>query len=141
MKKIYIAMAVLAAAALTSCMREQSFNDVKIGKNDIVFSLQGNASTRATDGVSVAKQGVILEFETSEDGQKLLLEETVQDLNYVSPATKGTPAYTENVGALYENMGVVIRNGATELLNTSGFYAMDDEMVGGGWRYQGEFSG
>ena len=141
MKKIYMAaLMVLATAALSSCMQEKSFKDVKIGENDIVFSLQHSVSIRAAEVASV-QSGVKLELDASDDGQKLFLEETSEDLNYTSPATKGTPAYTENVGKLYENLGVVIKNGDTELLNTTGFYAMDDEMVGDGWRYQGEFSG
>ena len=134
------ALMVLATAALSSCMQEKSFKDVKIGENDIVFSLQHSVSTRAAEVASV-QSGVKLELDASDDGQKLFLEETIEDLNYTSPATKGTPAYTENVGKLYENLGDVIKNGDTELLNTTGFYAMDDEMVGDGWRYQGEFSG
>ena len=141
MKKIYIAaLVVIATAALNSCVQEKSFKDVKIGKNDLVFSLQGSASTRAAE-VATVQKGVKLELAAAENGQRLFLEETIEDLNYTSPATKGTPAYTENVGKLYENLGVVIKNGSTELLNTTGFYAMDDEMVGGGWRYQGEFDG
>ena len=142
MKKIYIAaLVVLAAAALNSCMQEKSFKDVKVGEKDIVFSLQGAAATRAAEAASV-QRGVKLELEANEDGQKLFLEETIEDLNYASPATKGTPVYTENVGKMHEKLGVVIMNGNTELLNTTtGFYAMDDEMYGGGWRYQGEFDG
>lgn len=142
MKKIYIAaLVVLATAALSSCVQEKSFKDVKIGEKDIVFSLQGSASTRSAE-VATVQKGVKLELDADENGQKLYLEETIEDLNSVSPATKGTPAYTENVGKLYENMGVVIKNGSTELLNTTGFYAMDDEIYeDGGWRYQGEFDG
>lgn len=142
MKKIYIAaLVVLATAVLSSCVQEKSFKDVKIGEKDIVFSLQGSASTRAAE-VATVQKGVKLELDADENGQKLYLEETIEDLNFVSPATKGTPAYTENVGKLYENMGVVIKNGNTELLNTTGFYAMDDEIYeDGGWRYQGEFDG
>ena len=142
MKKIYIAaLVVLATAALSSCVQEKSFKDVKIGEKDIVFSLQGSASTRSAE-VATVQKGVKLELDADENGQKLYLEETIEDLNSVSPATKGTPAYTENVGKLYENMGVVIKNGSTELLKTTGFYAMDDEIYeDGGWRYQGEFDG
>ena len=140
MKKIHIAMAALAAVTLVSCVQEKSFKDVKIGKNDIVFSLQGSASTRASE-VATVQKGVKLMLDSDENGHTLYLEETIEDLNVASPATKGTPAYTENVGKLYENLGVVIKNGNTELLNSTGFYAMDDEIKGGGWRYQGEFDG
>ena len=142
MKKIHIVMAVLATAALASCQQEKSFEDKKIGEKDLVFSLQGSASTRSAEDAIAIRKGVIIEAEKDENGNGLIMEETIETLNdiYV-PATKGTPAYTENVGKLYENLGVVIKNGSSELLNTTGFYAMDDEMVGGGWRYQGEFAG
>lgn len=142
MKKIYIVMAVLATAALASCQQEKSFEDKKIGEKDLVFSLQGSASTRSAEEAVAIRKGVIIEGEKDENGNGLIMEETIETLNDIyAPATKGTPAYTENVGKLYENLGVVIKNGNSELLNTTGFYAMDDEMVGGGWRYQGEFAG
>lgn len=142
MKKIHIVMAVLATAALASCQQEKSFEDKKIGEKDLVFSLQGSASTRSAEDAIAIRKGVIIEGEKDENGNGLIMEETIETLNDIyAPATKGTPAYTENVGKLYENLGVVIKNGSSELLNTTGFYAMDDEMVGGGWRYQGEFAG
>ena len=142
MKKIHIVMAVLATAALASCQQEKSFEDKKIGEKDLVFSLQGSASTRSAEDAVAIRKGVIIEAEKDENGNGLIMEETIETLNDIyAPATKGTPAYTENVGKLYENLGVVIKNGSSELLNTTGFYAMDDEMVGGGWRYQGEFAG
>ena len=135
-------MAVLATAALASCQQEKSFEDKKIGEKDLVFSLQGSASTRSAEDAIAIRKGVIIEAEKDENGNGLIMEETIETLNDIyAPATKGTPAYTENVGKLYENLGVVIKNGNSELLNTTGFYAMDDEMVGGGWRYQGEFDG
>lgn len=142
MKKIHIVMAVLATAALASCQQEKSFEDKKIGEKDLVFSLQGSASTRSAEDAVAIRKGVIIEGEKDENGNGLIMEETIETLNDIyAPATKGTPAYTENVGKLYENLGVVIKNESSELLNTTGFYAMDDEMVGGGWRYQGEFAG
>ena len=142
MKKIHIVMAVLATAALASCQQEKSFEDKKIGEKDLVFSLQGSASTRSAEDAIAIRKGVIIEAEKDENGNGLIMEETIETLNDIyAPATKGTPAYTENVGKLYENLGVVIKNESSELLNTTGFYAMDDEMVGGGWRYQGEFAG
>lgn len=142
MKKIHIVMAVLATAALASCQQEKSFEDKKIGEKDLVFSLQGSASTRSAENAIAIRKGVIIEGEKDENGNGLIMEETIETLNDIyAPATKGTPAYTENVGKLYENLGVVIKNESSELLNTTGFYAMDDEMVGGGWRYQGEFAG
>lgn len=142
MKKIYIAaLVVLTTAALNSCVQEKSFKDVKIGENDIVFSMQGSATTRSAE-VTPVQRGVKLELEATGSGDRFYLSETIEDLNYVSAATRGTPVYTENVGKMHENLGVYIKNGNNVVLNTTtGFYAMDEEMVGGGWRYQGEFDG
>ena len=138
MKKIYIIIAAFATLALVSCEQEKSFNDEKIGENGIVLSLEGAASTRSAD-VATVQKGVKLELDDDENGQILYLEETIEDLNAAwVPATKGTPAYTQNVGKLYKDLGVVIKNGSS-VLSTSNFWAMDNEIVGGGWRYQGEF--
>ena len=139
MKKIYIASVALVAAALTSCIQEQSFNDVKLGENDVVFTFQGAAPTKAAEA-PVRNSGVTLSL-GNEDGGDLVLEETVVDLNAWSPATKGTPAYTENVGDLYKNDLNVY---ATEFGGDALFETMDEEIYEyknkanvstAGWRY------
>jgi len=142
MKKIYFAVAALAAVTLFSCQQEQSFNDEKLGENALVLSLQGAPSTRSMETNATIKKGETIELGTDEEGNMFILEETIQDLNEAwAPATKGTPVYTENVGVLYEKMGV--RAGSTNYE----FYSMDNAegsatgtMVDGGWRYQGEFT-
>ena len=63
MKKIYIVMAVLATAALASCQQEKSFNDVKIGENDVVFAIKGGA-TRSAEVALESRQGVVSPLET-----------------------------------------------------------------------------
>ena len=139
MKKIYIALAVLATAALSSCVQEKSFNDVKVGENGLVFSIQ-DVSTRAAEGISPVEKGVKFELEADEDGQKLFLEETIQDLNGFFPETKGTPAYTENVGVLYaDNLSVYGDKGSFTTATT--YENMDDSTVDGGWRYYHNYSG
>ena len=147
MKKIYIALAVLATAALVSCEQEKSFNDVEIGENGLVFALQGGASTRATDNVAVVEKGVEIELNVDEVGQKLFLEETIQDLNYSMPATKGTPAYTENAGVLYADNLSVYGDRGTLFTTATTFQNMDDQMypnkeksLGDGWRYHHNYS-
>lgn len=142
MKKIYIAMAALAAVTLFSCEQEKSFNDEKLGENTLVFSLKGAPSTRSVANNAIIEKGVTFELGTDEEGNSFFMEETIQDLNAAwAPATKGTPAYTENVGVLYEKMGVHAGSSDYE------FYSMDNsegsatgQMVDGGWRYQGEFT-
>ena len=133
MKKIYIACAVLATAALTSCIQEQSFNDVKLGENDVVFTFQGAAPTKAAE--APVRQGISVSLGNA-DGNALYLEETISDLDAVSPATKGTPAYTENVGTLYKNDLSVYAVGGSFPNTAETFETMDEEMVNGGWRYR-----
>jgi hypothetical protein len=132
MKRINIALAVLAAALLFSCTQEKSFNDKTIGKNDIVFSLQGAPATRSMEEMATVQKGVSIELVADEDGNSVYLEETIEDLNRAwAPVTRGTPAYTENVGVLYKNkMGVYAAS-----LGDASYESLDNEMVGGGWRY------
>ena len=133
MKKIHIAIAVFAAATLTSCMQEKSFNGHVIGENEVAFVLTG-ISTRSAEEVSPVQRGAIIELDADENGHKIFLEETIQDMNYISPATKGTPAYTENVGLLYKNnLGVYT---PTESFGGDAtFENVDSDLYKGGWRY------
>lgn len=137
MKKIYFAVTLLLSVVAVSCQREASFDDKEIGENALVLSMQGSASTRAADEVSVQK-GTLIELTDAETSQKFVFEETIEDLNSAwAPATKGTPVYTENVGVLYEKMIAHVGSSNYD------FYSMDNEegktdgsMVAGGWRYQ-----
>jgi len=144
MKKIYIAMAVLATAALASCQQEKSFNDEKIGENDVVFAIKGGA-TRSAEVAPAARQGVIIPIET-ESGSQLFLEETVTSLDAFA-ATRGTPAYTENLGTLYANDLSVWGNGgsfttaATYSKMDNSLYPRKDANLGDGWRYHRNYAG
>ena len=132
MKRISIALAVFAATLLSSCVQEKSFNDKTIGKNDIVFTLQGAPATRSIEDMSLVQKGATIELATDENGQKLFLEETIEDLNRAwAPVTRGTPAYTENVGVLYKDKLSVY----AASLGEADYQSMEDEMVGGGWRF------
>lgn len=122
-------MAVIATATLVSCQQEKSFDDVKLGDNDVVFAFQGSAATKS--GESMEQDGVVIPLEMT-DGGMLSLVETIVDLNVLSPITKGTPVYTENVGTLYENNLFVTANG----FGDATFENMETEMYGGGWRYR-----
>ena len=139
MKKIYMAMTVLAAAALTSCVNEKSFeNGTPIGKNAIAFSVQGGA-TRASESAVTVRQGAKIPF-VREETTSFYLEETVTNLDLMEPATKGTPAYTENVGVLYADQlavhAVGLANGAA---SDAVFTNLGQEMVGNGWRYNHDY--
>ena len=145
MKKIYIVMAVLATAALASCQQEKSFNDEQLGDNSVVFTISGGA-TRSAEATPEVRQGVVIPLET-EDGSKFFLQETVVNLNEIGPETKGTPAYTENLGTLYANdlsvygdKGSFTTAATYQNMETS-MYARKDASQGEGWRYQHNYNG
>lgn len=139
MKKIIVALAVLAAASMTSCVEEQSFNNHIVGKNEVAFVLQAGASTKAVKADSPIGKGVSIQI--GEIGnQNIYLEETISDLNFVVPETKGTPVFTENVGTLYKDNLFV--HSSTSGFEDTTFETMDDEMYPRkgstsdlGWRY------
>lgn len=140
MKKIYIAMAVLGTVALVSCEREKSFNELSpIGKNGVAFAIGGGA-TRSTDAVSNVERGITLSLGSDDLGNGYYLEETIEELN-PSPATKGSPAYTQNIGTIYSTMGVY---SDAEGFGDAIFGVMDDAMTnnpngGQGWRYNHDY--
>lgn len=139
MKKFYIAMTAIAVVALVSCQQEKSFDEKSLGKDEFRIALQGAATTRSQELI----EPKTFSYHAGKDeasGLEFYLEETVEDLNAAwAPATKGTPAYTENVGKLYHNMTVVSKDGTTET-NTN-FWAIDgQQQEGAGWRYQGTFT-
>lgn len=102
MKKNYIKIMAAAALVLVSaCSQETEIggDSIQYGENTIVFKM-GTPNTRSAVALSdVAEQGVTIPLGTDETGTSFYLEESVIDLN--APITRGTPAYTENVGALY----------------------------------------
>ena len=145
MKKIYIAMAVVATAALASCQQEKSFNDLPpVGENSVVFTVKGGAGTRS-DVAPEARHGIVIPLET-EDGSRFVLEETVTSLDALLSETRGTPAYTENLGTLYaNNLSVYAAEGtfgtATYENMESSLYPRKDASQGDGWRYQHNYNG
>ena len=93
MKKIYMAMAVIAAAMLSSCEREKDFNGYSpLGENDIAFVLE-NASTRSVENESVVpvQTGISIPVGNDGHGNAFCLEETIEDLN-PTLGTRGAPA-------------------------------------------------
>lgn len=152
MKKIYIAMAVLGTVALVSCERE-SFNDLSpIGENGIAFTI-GGVSTRSAEAMSNVERGVTLPVGTDDAGNSYFLQEEIMELN-PSPATKGAPAYTVNVGSLYSNMGVYSEDSGDAVFEVMDMYdhvgdpsdpnapktAGPDDTKGDGWRYHHNYT-
>lgn len=124
MKKNYIRIMAAAALVLVSaCSQEIEIggDSIEYGKNTIVFTM-GTPSTRSAVALSdFAKQGVTIPLGTDETGTSFILEESVIDLN--TPITRGTPAYTENVGALYKSFAAkseLSGTGVDEFTYTSG---------------------
>lgn len=153
MKKIYVVMAVLATAVLASCQQEKSFDELTpLGENGIAFSLKG-ISTRSTEGNPTAVKGITIPLESQVNGESFYLEETIEELN-PSPATRGVPAYTFNVGTLYPNMGVYTADLGDATFEKMDMYdhkgtpsdpnaptaAEPDDEVGDGWRYHHNYA-
>ena len=132
MKKFYIALAVFATAALTSCVQEQSFdNHAPLAKDAIAFHLRGT-TTKSAEVSPAAVKGVTLSLGKMDNGESLFLEETIEELN-PTLATKGAPAYTENVGTLYkDNLGV--HTSYSDFIDAT-FERESTEVENGGWTF------
>lgn len=138
MKKVNIVIAVLGTVALVSCVQEINNESTLIGENGIAFSVKGGVSTRAGEEVAAVTHGVTIPLGMSEDGgTSFYLEETVIDLDAATPITRGTPAYTENLGVLYGNDMSVHAFGQDAVFET-----MDEkQQTDGGWRYFHQYGG
>lgn len=102
MRKVFF-FAAIAALAMTSCVEEKSTSEqIPVGEKGIAFALQGGTATRSNEPVTRVRHGETIEL-GHYNGVTLSLEETITELEYSAPATKGTPVYTENVGYLYAN--------------------------------------
>ena len=142
MKKIYIAMAVIAAAMLSSCEKEKDFNELTpLGENAIAFTIN-NTGTRSMEAISetAVQTGVSIEAGRARNGDAYFLEETIEELN-PTLATRGTPAYTVNLGTLYSTMGVY-----ADGFGDNAFVLTDNAMhanpnSGDGWRYHHNYDG
>ena len=139
MKKIYMVMAVIAIAILSSCEREKDFNNLTpLGENDLAFAIN-NTDTRSADAVAEVQMGVSMPAGRTSDGEAYFLEETIEELN-PTLATRGTPAYTVNLGTLYTTMSVY----ADGKFGEAGFEVMDmyeNPNGGEGWRYHHNYDG
>lgn len=128
MKKIYIVFAVVSALVLTSCLKEQSFNDHVFKEGEVAFVLKAGESTKAAETGNSERKGVSITL-----GDAVSLEETITDLNFASPQTKGSPVFTENVGTLYkDNLGVYSSWGE---FGEATYTTEGEETVNGGWRF------
>lgn len=136
MRKLWI-FAAVAAIALTACQQEKDVPGGKsLGKNGIAFKIEG-AATRSSSAVASVTKGVTIPF-AKVDGLELTMEETISDLNYAAPQTKGTPVYTENVGYLYKGKLGVFTDAAGGV--EASYALLADDPTPEGWIYQHEYT-
>lgn len=146
MKNSYISLAVLSMAAfLVSCQNREFNEEMYVPEEgDVVFAMPKKAvATKASDATV---KGVTIDLGTVE-GNNLFLEETVTNLDevvYAGPETKGTPAYTENLGVLYaNNLGVHADAGS---FGENTYENVESTMINGGtdfgwgWRFKYKYA-
>ena len=109
MKTIKISISLLAAAALTlsSCVKEEMGSEpMTFAQNELAFKI-GSVATKAASQMPAQ----VLDIATVRpgDGSTLFLQDEISMLGApaAAPRTKGTPAYTENVLALYGTFNAV----------------------------------
>lgn len=141
MKKSRILLAVLLTAALVSCQEtEFGGNEYIPKKGDVVFKMKGNGRTTKSVDSATPSKGVTIDMST-ENGPRLYLEETVINLDDMDfgPQTKGTPAYTENLGQLYaNNLGVHADKGT---FGDFAYESAEDEVGSDGkWLFKHNYS-
>ena len=125
MRKSYIALTVLAMAALVSC-QENEINYNTLEKGEVGFYLRGAKATKA-DEASVTTNGLILELGSDNNGHTFFLEQTVTDLDAIAPETKGTPAYTENILDLYnKKFNATVTKKDNTVVESNGEFVYDD---------------
>ena len=106
---------MLAALALASCRQEKELEFApvgEIGQGEVTFKI-GSVATRS-DSEARSEETTLA---TVNVGDAILsLNETVTSLDVVSdsPATRGTPAFTENVANLYGTFNAVANPNSTD---------------------------
>lgn len=102
MRKVNLIAAAVLAMAMTACnTQELELNDYKLGEDEFGFAIEKVTATRA----SAEEAPAPVTFELGNSG--FYLTETVTELDYDTPATKGTPIYTENIDQYYPAINVV----------------------------------
>lgn len=110
MKKNRIAFIILAGIALTlsSCVKERLGTDPGSFEDEEVAFRIGSVATKAVSEAS----SEILDISTVElsEEERVFFRDEVTSLDDVRPTTKGTPAFTQNVAALYGSFRAVALN-------------------------------
>ena len=127
-KQLSLAALAVVGALACSCIREKNFERYEPEPNAISFVL-GSISTRTEADPEVQVNRYSLG--TDDDGHLFTLEETVTWLDDIgdSPATRGTPAYTENLQDVHGSAFNARAYNATSVepvIGDGAFYAMED---------------
>lgn len=120
MKKRSFALILFAGVALlvTSCGNEKEITVGGLEKDEVAFSLSA-AQTRAVSVDPEIRSEKVASFKM-DNGETFFLEETVESLNE-GIVTRGTPAFTENVGTLYGSFNAVANPGSATALEDAKF--------------------
>lgn len=142
MKKIYHVFALLAALSIVSCVENEEFGggEVNLSENGIAFRFNSVQTKSADLSTPIeAKTGVMLPLGKDNTGADLFLTETLTDLNALSPMTKGSPVYNENVLSLegYGSIGATtyIKGQSAEHTAGNATFESIDEAGVNGWLY------
>ena len=129
MKKTYIALAVLAMAALAGCQETEFRNDAYIPEEgEVLIRVSNSDKTTKSGEFSSEVKGEIFSLGSDADGTNYFLEETITDLNdaMFAPMTKGTPGYTENFADLYGGFSAAVYKG-TSVFEADGAFEEADK--------------
>ena len=100
MKTSIYSLTVLAIAMLLpACSHESDSPLVANSENEIIYTMKDLATRSGSAQSGEFPTGARIPVGGEKDGAGFFLEEDLLDLD--SPATKGTPVYTENAGTLY----------------------------------------
>lgn len=108
MRRIHFGVAAIAllAGVIVSCEQEKDFQPAEIGENGLAFSVN-SVVTRSE--ISKVK-GVSIPLGEDGAGNSYTLEETIETLGTSAqegPMTRGIPAFTDNVSAVYPSLNAV----------------------------------
>ena len=125
-KQIYLAALAALGVLMSSCVKEKSIERFEPEPEAISFMLSG-VSTRADAGTPIQ----VNRYNMGSDDSGLIfsLEETVTWMGDVGAesATRGTPAFTENVQDVYGSSFSGVAYGSSgQVIDDGAFYAMED---------------
>ena len=130
-KHLFFAALAVIGAMLSSCQREKDItNDTYAVNPDEVALVLGGIDTRSAE-LNAPVKTFTYDLGVHESGEHFTLEETVTELGPIveDAATRGTPAYTQNVtdvhgnvfnGEIYGASSRVAADGPFEILTLSG---------------------